>query len=79
MNKIQKAKETLENGGFTCVLTDGDRTYTSNKRGVEPLLEWYDSDDCFEGFSAADKVVGKAAAFLSPPRRRSRASRDARC
>lgn len=64
MSNINKAKEILQNGGFTCVLTDGEKLFTSNKRGVAPLLEWYDSGNCFKNFSAADKVVGKAAAFL---------------
>ncbi|MDE7157453.1 MAG: DUF1893 domain-containing protein, partial [Lachnospiraceae bacterium] len=38
--------------------------YTGMERGVKPLLDWLDSDKEFRGFCAADKVVGKAAAFL---------------
>ena len=64
MNNLTKAKEILQNGGFTCVLTAGENVYTSNKRGVKPLLCWYESGEDYKGFSAADKVVGKAAAFL---------------
>ena len=49
--------------GTTCALYK-DKVYTSEKRGVEPLLLWLASGENFVGFSAADKVVGKAAAFL---------------
>lgn len=38
--------------------------YTSTLRGVSPLLEWLDAKTDMRGFSAADRVVGKAAAFL---------------
>ena len=64
MNNLTKAKEILQNGGFTCVLLKDENEYTSDKRGVKPLLCWLESGEDFEGFSAADKVVGKAAAFL---------------
>ncbi len=61
---LEKAKETIKNGGFTCVLTNGEKNHTSALRGVKPLLAWFESGEDFSGFSAADKVVGKAAAFL---------------
>lgn len=38
--------------------------YTSTERGVKPLLNWLDRGTDVKGFSAADKVVGRAAAFL---------------
>lgn len=34
------------------------------KRGVQPLVEWLSAGTDLHGFSAADKVVGKATAFL---------------
>lgn len=49
---------------YTCALCEGDTIYTSTERGVKPLLDWLDSNINLKGFSAADKVVGKAAAFL---------------
>ncbi len=54
----------LSDGDFTCVLCDGDTVLTSDERGVKPLLSWLKSGGDFSRFSAADKVVGKAAAFL---------------
>ena len=61
---LEKAKEILNASSYTCVLAKGSEIYTSTKRGVSPLLEWLDSEKNFEGFSAADKVVGKAATHL---------------
>lgn len=59
-----KAKKLLSDGGFTCVLCKDETVYTSSRRGVKPLLEWYENGTDLAGFSAADKVVGKATAFL---------------
>lgn len=59
-----KAKALLQKCGYTCVLVKDDLVYESYERGVKPLLQWLESDTDFNGFSAADKVVGKAAAYL---------------
>lgn len=59
-----KAVELLNNGNYTCVLCSGDTVFTSAERGVKPLLDFLDGATDLNGFSAADKVVGKAAAFL---------------
>lgn len=61
---LKRAVSLLESGGYTCVLCSEDKLFTSSDRGVKPLLEWIDSGTDMKGFSAADKVVGKAAAFL---------------
>lgn len=61
---LTKAREHLQEGQYTCVLCRGDIVYTSSERGVKPLLDWLDANMDIRGFSAADKVVGKAAAFL---------------
>ena len=58
------ARAMLESGGYTCVLCRGDAILTDKRRGVRPLLDLLDSRENFVGYSAADKVVGKAAAFL---------------
>lgn len=58
------ALEILEAEGCTCVLCRDEQVYTTRLRGVRPLLEWLESGTELEGFCAADKVVGKAAAFL---------------
>ena len=61
---LEKAKAHLVDGGYTCVLTDGAEIYTSTHRGVKPLVQFLESDTAFAGFSAADKVVGRATAYL---------------
>ena len=62
MNDLEKAKSILQSGGYTCVLCKGDNLHTSQHRGVRPLLELLETN--VADFSAADKVVGKATAFL---------------
>ncbi len=64
MNELKKAKELLISSNYTCVLLLGKNTFTSTKRGVSPLLELIDSKKSYKGYYAADKVVGKATAFL---------------
>lgn len=63
-NDLQKAWQILEREGLTCVLCKADRVYRSEQRGVKPLLRWLDEGTDLMGFSAADKVVGRGAAFL---------------
>lgn len=61
---LQKAKELLIISNKTCVLCKSDTIYTSTERGVKPLLDWLEDPVDLQGVSVADKVVGKAAAFL---------------
>ena len=61
---MTEAVALLRSGGFTCVLCKGDITYTSSADGVAPMLDFAARGVCLEGFSAADKIVGKAAAML---------------
>lgn len=63
-NDLQKAIRLLTSEGYTCVLCHGDETHFSRERGVAPLLGFLASHADFSGFSAADKVVGKATAML---------------
>ena len=58
---LDRAKALLT-GGTTCAIVCGARCETSCLRGVKPLLGWLEGD--WRGASAADKVVGRAAAFL---------------
>ena len=58
------ARELLAQGGYTVVLCREGVTYTDTRRGVAPLLALLDAGTDVAGFDAADKVVGKAAAFL---------------
>ena len=62
MNDLERAKSILQRGNYTCVLCQGDTFHTSQHRGVRPLLDLLKTD--VAGFCAADKVVGKATAFL---------------
>lgn len=64
MRDIERAKKLLEAEGFSCVFTQGDTIYTSRKTGVAPLVEFLSSGINLNGFSAADKIIGKAAALL---------------
>ncbi len=64
MTELARAKDALFHGGHTCAICKGGKIYTSDERGVKPLLFWLGTGEDLHGASAADKVVGKAAAFL---------------
>ena len=61
---LEKAKMLLSKTESTCVLCGEQVIITDKRRGVRPLLDLVESNTDVAGFSAADKVVGKAAAFL---------------
>ena len=61
---LKKAKQLLLTGQYTCVLVKDSDVLTSTHRGVRPLVDWLHSDLSVRGYSAADKVVGRATAFL---------------
>lgn len=63
-NDLAIAREHLLAGELTCVIRKGDREYTTQERGVKPLVRWLTEETDVRGFSAADKVVGKATAYL---------------
>lgn len=58
------AREILERDGYTCVLARDGVVHTCQERGVKPLYHWLTEGLDVRGFSAADKVVGRATAFL---------------
>ena len=60
---LSKAHEILQQSNFTCILCRRDSVRTDNRRGVSPLLAFL-QEGKWTGYSAADKVVGKATAFL---------------
>lgn len=64
MTDLENAKALLEKEGLTCAVCKEQTVHTSRLRGVKPLASWYAQGRDFTGFSAADKVVGKATAFL---------------
>ncbi len=61
---LQTARSLLAQGEYTCVLCRGSAVFTSTRRGVTPLLGWLEAGTPLAGFSAADRVVGKATACL---------------
>ncbi|MBR5817975.1 MAG: DUF1893 domain-containing protein [Clostridia bacterium] len=58
------AKDELIRGGHTLVLWDGTKLISSSERGIKPLVKLFYTGRDFSPFSAADKVVGRAAAFM---------------
>lgn len=64
MDNLTKARDLLESGNYTCVVCKEAAIYTTTQRGVAPLLNWLDTGTDLSGFSAADRVVGRGAAFL---------------
>ena len=51
--------------GYTCtILRDGVPVYQSCERGVRPLLAVIDAGIDVRGCTAADSIVGRAAALL---------------
>lgn len=63
MKDITKAKTILESG-YTCVLVKGKMSFTSKRNGIVPMVKFLNDGIGLEGFSVADKIVGKAVAML---------------
>lgn len=61
---LRAAAARLKSEGFTCVLRGDGMETASKERGVLPLVKLLDGGGCYFGWSAADKVVGRAAAML---------------
>ena len=61
---LSRLRGRLEREDLTCIVQKGDRILTSRRRGIRPLLEWIAQGEDLRGASAADKIVGKAAALL---------------
>ncbi len=64
MKDLEKAKQRLAQGNFTCVLCYDETVYTSSQKGIAPMLAFLEEGISLVGFSAADKIIGKAAAML---------------
>ena len=58
------ARRKMEENGYTCILQNEETEYHSTLHGVKPLLDWIREGVEAEGFSAADQIIGKAAALL---------------
>ncbi len=64
MKDIERAKGLFASGAYTCVLAKGEETLVSGRGGIAPMMGWLQEGRQIEGFSCADKIVGKAAALL---------------
>lgn len=64
MTDLEKAKTILSDTASTCVLCLGETIYTSQKQGIAPMLDFLAAGTVLRHFSAADKIIGKAAAML---------------
>ena len=64
MNCIDKARSILQKTNSTCAFCNENTVLTDTRRGVRPLLDLIEAKMDVTSFSAADKVVGKAAAYL---------------
>ena len=64
MNDLERAKALLSEKGLTCAIVKENFAFEEKSRGVKPLLTLLERGDCPKGASAADRVVGKAAAYL---------------
>ncbi len=67
MKDLEMAVRILKENEYTCVaVKDQEIIYTSKERGVKPILQAIENDRlCLKGTVLADKVIGKAAAFLA--------------
>lgn len=67
MNSLEAAKLTLKDGGYRCVIASaGKVVFTSQGRGIAPLVEYYHQyGEAHPGAALADKVMGRAAALLA--------------
>ena len=61
---FQKAKEEYNKGQYTLVICKDEDIVTSDITGIKPLINLIEEKKEYKGYSAADKIVGRAAAFL---------------
>ena len=64
MHDLEFARSLLAKENYTCVICRDEDVITDRRRGIKPLMELLEGGKDLHGYSAADKVVGKAAAFL---------------
>lgn len=62
MSDLEIAIQSLP--GHSIVLCRQGEVIVSDKRGVSPMMDWISQGKDLRGFSAADRIVGKAAAML---------------
>lgn len=63
MRDIERARQFLKDGATFALVNDVE-VFSTDRGGIAPLLELAEQGKDLTGFSAADKIVGKAAALL---------------
>lgn len=61
---LEKAKQILNQKNCSCVFCRGNDVIVKTESGIAPLVVFADSDVDYSGFCAADRIIGKAAAFI---------------
>ncbi len=66
MKDLETAKKLLlaPDASYTCVLCRDNVVHTAQEKGIAPMMRFLDSGTRLQGFCAADRIVGKAAAML---------------
>ena len=62
MDNLNKAKTLLQD--HSLVLVKENDIYIEDDKGLKPLLSFINKNINLKGFSLADKIIGRAAAFL---------------
>ena len=62
MDNLNKAKKLLQD--HSLVLVKENDIYIEDDKGLKPLLSFINKNINLKGFSLADKIIGRAAAFL---------------
>lgn len=64
MTDLEKAKDYFYSQKASMVLCKEDDKFITQEKGLTPLINLIESGDDYFEYSACDKVVGRAAAFL---------------
>ena len=61
---LEKAKQILKEKNCSCVFCRGNDVIIKTESGIAPLVGFTDSEIDYSDFCAADRIIGKAAAFI---------------
>lgn len=61
---LEKARRIYLSGNHNLVICKGEDVFSSDQRGIAPLVALIDENRDLSGAAAADKIVGRAAALL---------------
>lgn len=67
LERLVDLKNALDVSNLTCVIgNERNIIFTSNKRGIIPLIDFYESQYNYDpSLYLADKVIGKGAIFMA--------------